>query len=295
MLNAPPGAPASAPQVPPPGAPPAPAPQGASCAAHPDRAAAGVCSRCGAFACPECLQPAADGTPQCLACRGRASVVEPTPWEESEKLGLARSYYETVKRSLVEPLQFFERMRVDDAKGALSYYWITNALGLSVGHLWQAALIAAGISSFGKTPQLPADHPLQHYMQLSSSHGFNVALGLASIVFAPVALYLIAGVLHLSLLLFKGATNGFAATLRAVAYASGPTLLQVVPFCGGGIGQLWTLVLVVIGVWKTHRTSTGVAIGAVAVPLVLLACCGCFAVGLAVVASGMAIASAVGK
>ena len=59
-------------------------------------------------------------SPQCLACRGREGGAEPTPWEERGKRGIVAAYLETVKRTFMDPVRFFERMRVDDADGVLS-------------------------------------------------------------------------------------------------------------------------------------------------------------------------------
>ena len=285
----PPAGPASQPAP----AAPAPAPSSAHCAAHPERAAASVCARCGAFACSECLEPGSDGQPQCPACRGRDGAVEPTPWEERGQRGLVMAYFETVKRSFVDPVRLFERMRVDNSEGALSYYWINFAVGGVVGQAWQALSAAVGLNWPGGAPQLPEGHPLAAWASLQGSPWFNLALGLAFALLAPVSLYLNAGVFHLGLMLFKGARNGFDATLRAVAYASGPTLLQLVPLCGGVIGGIWVLVLTVIGLSRTQRTSTGVAIAAVLVPLVVLSCCACGLTAVALALGGVALANAV--
>ncbi|HEY3451713.1 MAG TPA: Yip1 family protein [Myxococcales bacterium] len=267
----------------------------ARCSAHPDRPAKDICARCGAFACGDCLQPGPDGQPQCPACRARGGEIEPTPWEERDQRGLVAAYIETVKRSVVDPVRLFERMRVDNTDGVLSYCWITVAIGALGGQAWQALFAAVGFNSLGGGggPKLPEGHPLSSLMAMSNSPFFNLALGIAVALMAPLSLYLNAGIFHLGLLLFKGAKNGFNATLRAVSYASGPNLLQLVPLCGGAIGGIWVLVLYVIGLSRVHRTSTGVAIAAVVVPLVLLTCCACGLGAVALALGGIAAANAV--
>ena len=279
----------------PPVSPPGPQAQGAArCAAHPDRSAANVCARCGAFACTECLQPGQDGQPQCSACRGRDGGVEPTPWEEQAKLGIFMAYFETVKRSFVDPIRLFERMPVDNTNGVLSYFWITMAIGSIAGQVWQALFAVIGFNALGGgAPKLPEGHPLAAFTALQSSPWFNLALGVAIAILAPIQLYMNAGIFHLGLMLFKGAKNGFAATLRAVGYASGPNLLQLVPLCGGAIGGLWSLVLTVIALSRTQRTTTGVAIAAVVVPLIVLGCCACGLAAVAIALGGIAAANAV--
>jgi hypothetical protein len=278
--------------IPPPQAPPPPAAGAAHCAEHPDRPAANVCARCGAFACAECLQPGPDGQPQCPACRSRDAGFEPTPWEERSTRGVVMAYVETVKKSFVDPVRLFERMRVDHTEGVLSYFWITMAIGAVGGQLWQALFALIGFSGLGgSTPKLPEGHPLAAFTALSSSPFFNLALGVAIALMAPISLYLNAGIFHLGLMLFKGAKCGFNASLRAVSYASGPNLLQLVPLCGGAIGGIWVLVLTVIGLSRTQRTTTGVAIAAVVVPLVLLSCCACGLGAVALALGGLAAAN----
>ena len=305
LLPEPPGAPASpsspfsppppdnapSPAAPSPVEPSGPGPSGARCAAHPERVAAGVCARCGAFACPECLQPEADGSPRCLACRERGEALARTPWEERDKRGFFVGFYETVKRSFVAPTSFFEKMRVDDSDGALSFYWINAGIGALVGQLWQVAFAAIGMGSPG-TPKLPSDHPLAGYLSTMSSPLWNLVFGIIGAVAAPIGLYIYAGLFHVGLIIFKGNKKGFNATLRSVAYASGPLLLQVVPLCGGAIGGIWSLVLMVIGLGKTHRITTGTAIGAVALPLVAVACAVCALGVVAAVAIGAGMAGA---
>jgi hypothetical protein len=305
LLPEPPGAPASpsspfsppppdnapSPAAPSPVEPSGPGPSGARCAAHPERVAAGVCARCGAFACPECLQPEADGSPRCLACRERGEALARTPWEERDKRGFFVGFYETVKRSFVAPTSFFEKMPVDDSDGALSFYWINAGIGTLVGQLWSVVFAAVGIGSPG-TPKLPADHPLATYMNTMSSPWWNLIIGLVFAAASPLFLYIYAGLFHLGLMIFKGNKTGFKASLRSVGYASGPLLLQVIPVCGFAIGYIWSLVLTVIGLSKTHRTTTGTAIGAVVLPMVVLICCFCALVVLGGLAIGAGMAGA---
>jgi hypothetical protein len=97
---------------------------------------------------------------------------------------------------------------------------------------------------------------------------------------APLGLFISAGIYHLFGMLFRSANRGFDATLRTVAYASGPSLLQLVPLCGGVVGGIWMIVLTVIGYWKTQRTSVAAALAVVLIPIVLAFCCVCVGAGI---------------
>ncbi|MGC4120607.1 MAG: YIP1 family protein [Myxococcales bacterium] len=254
---------------------PAPGGQPARCPSHPDRPATDVCARCGSFTCRECLQPGVDGQPQCPACRGRGGEVQPTPWEERGQRGVIGAYLETVKLSVTDPVRLFERMRVDNAAGALSYFWINFAVGVIAAQAWAPVISGLGFDPFkqGGAPKLPEG--FEKFVELNNSFAFNLAAGVVLALLGPVFLYLVTGVIHLGLLLFQNAPRGFNATLRSVSYASAPQLLQLVPICLGPVGGVWSLVLIVIGLSRTHRISVGKALLGVAVPLVVVFCCCC--------------------
>jgi ABC-type polysaccharide/polyol phosphate export permease len=55
------------------------------------------------------------------------------------------------------------------------------------------------------------------------------------------------------------------------------TVLAIVPFCGGAIGAIWSLVICIIGLAEAQRIPVWKAALAVLLPIVL--CCCCCAVG----------------
>ena len=67
---------------------------------------------------------------------------------------------------------------------------------------------------------------------------------------------------------------GYESTFRVIAYSSGSTaLFYAVPFCGGLVAFIWSLVVQIIGVKEIHGTTTGTAVMAVLLPF-LVCCCG---------------------
>lgn len=95
------------------------------------------------------------------------------------------------------------------------------------------------------------------------------------VVFPLVTVFILlftAGISHLCLSLVGGASEPFAVTLRTMCYAATPSLLCLVPLCGGFVGAIWTLYLMIIGLAVTHATTTGKAALAVLLPNLL--CCG---------------------
>jgi hypothetical protein len=97
------------------------------------------------------------------------------------------------------------------------------------------------------------------------------------VLFVPVllalGLFVGSGILHLCLMLVGGAKRSYEATFRVMCFAAGSAYpLMIVPICGGMISGVWCLVLECIGLTKVHDTSTGKAVLAVLLPLVV--CCG---------------------
>jgi hypothetical protein len=123
--------------------------------------------------------------------------------------------------------------------------------------------------------------PVQHLMtpeaRLFSHYPIVQGAGLAILAaFTPfliiVWLFVLSGMLHLFLLMVQGARSGFEATFRVVAYSEAPYIFLIIPFCGGMISWIWSLVLVIIGLQHAHQITGAKAAFAVFLPLVI--CCG---------------------
>lgn len=239
----------------------------ARCRLHPESPATGVCAQCENFVCPECSQAGPNGEPICLDCSTRAQMVgdfPPTPWEQRATLGFFPAFFKTLRLSLFRPSDFFGKMRVDNTKGALSFYWINFAALFFPGIIWNILFTPLTLKNLS---------PIQ-----ISSAGIRVMVTIAGIlitwaIMAPAVLYIHAAIVHLGTLLFNCSKNGFNATLRSVAYASSTNWFSMIPICGFFIAYIWNLVLIIIGICKTQRTSVGRAVGAVVVPIFILACC----------------------
>ncbi len=101
-----------------------------------------------------------------------------------------------------------------------------------------------------------------------------------------VIFFIEAAIFHLMLLVVGGAEQPFETTARVVAYVTGSTaLFQMVPFCGGLIGLVWSIVVLIIGLAHAHETSMGRSAAAVLLPLFL--CCLCCIALITVAAMGL--------
>lgn len=201
-------------------------------------------------------------------------VPTPLPWEDPGQPFL-EALFETAKLFVLSPREAFTRMRVSGDLGrplmyAVIFGWVgiiaSQAYDLAFrGAMWQ---FMPGMDR-GAGFAIPA--------------AWSAALMILAPVFVLLGLFLWSAILHLMLLLVGGATSGFGATLRVLAYSGTSNILNVVPFCGGLVAGIWGLVLAVVGLSSAHRISTGKAVLAVLLPLLL--CCACVIAAIAVAIS----------
>lgn len=232
----------------------------AKCATHLDLAAVGACSRCGTFGCASCLTQR-DQAWLCAACLSRLDTL---PWDERERLGLWRAWWQTSVRMISSPTQTLSTVEADAPVGSSVLYALLSAL---VGFLPTVAIYALVlIPAFLFAPsKADAEVPLK-------------VLGPVLVVFYVVllfatqvaGLFISAGLDHLALLVLGAKPRSFSVSLRAGALAMGPYLLGLMPFCSLYVYPLWALVLRVMALMHLHKTTAGLAAAAVFLPLVLL-------------------------
>lgn len=206
------------------------------------------------------------------------------PWEEPDA-GLS-SIFPTVTQFVVSPLRSFEKVSLTtDLVRPLAYFVLFVLLGALVGQLWRYVFWTPENSGINLIPK----------GVLAAAPWFKVLLGrptalivLGIMIVAPllnlITLFLWSGVVHLVLTMVAGAQGGFGATLRVVCYSQTACIALIVPFAGGIVQILWSLVLQIIGLSQVHRAASWKASVAVLAPLVF--CCGCL-VGLVLI-SGLA-------
>ena len=138
----------------------------------------------------------------------------------------------------------------------LLYYLIVGVFVAGISLFWEMVLGPSLIERW-----LPAD---------PDAAANPVVDFLLSPIWLLVALFAAAGIVHLFLLLVRGARHGFGPTLRVFSFSAGPQLLCVVPYVGAAVGGIWSLVITIIGLRETHETTTGKAVAAILIPLLLL-------------------------
>jgi hypothetical protein len=177
--------------------------------------------------------------------------------------------YETAKLILTRPSEAFGRMSlVIDLGRPILFAVIFGWLGIIASQLWELVLRGA------LWQWMPGIGRGAHF-------ALPLTVSVATMIFAPVlvliGVFLWSAIVHLVLVILGAANGGFAATARVICYAQTPSVLQVVPGCGGVIALVWSLVLEIIGLAKAHRTTQGNAAVAVLLPIALCCACGVLA------------------
>ena len=195
-----------------------------------------------------------------------------TPWERRDEIGLASALVETTQRVLTGPTAFFRAMPVTGGIGSpLVYALVIGYAGLVISAIYDFVLesvMGSSLSRFGGGSEAMAG--MMPY--LGGAVGLGVKLIVGPFLLA-ISVFLLAGIVHLALLLLGGAARGFEATFRVTCYSEAAALLNIIPVCGGVIAPVLMLVLMIIGVAEAHGTTRGRAAAAVLLPIVLCCCC----------------------
>lgn len=171
--------------------------------------------------------------------------------------------------------------------------WVGGTVSALFGWVSSASWLAM---MRGLMDSVPADQ-LEVMDKFSGLFGGGFAV--IQIVLVPIMtlvwMFIGGGVIHLVLMMFKGANRGFDATLTVVAYSYGIQLLLAVPGCGGLVAGVWQAVILIIGLAAAHRCSMGKSATAVLLPLFVLCCCACVGIGVAAGGIGSALQHATGS
>lgn len=221
--------------------------------------------------CPHCGKEISEGHAFCQFCGGTiaaaGSATAPgrakTAWEDPATRWNVQGLFSTLKGSLFAPANFFRTMNVTGGiTDPTLYALITGMVSWMAYYFWMIVL----------------HDPLSSYLPTKGASDLDLFQGAglaAAAVLAPfvliASLFIWSGILHLLLMMVRGAKNGFEATFRVVSYSIGAYVFLMVPFCGALISALWTVVLAIIGLKEAHGTTGGKASFAVLFPLIM--CC----------------------
>ncbi len=238
--------------------------------------------------CPHCGKEVADDQTYCQHCGTLlaepatpvSAVRKRTAWEDRDNSGFLTGILRTLKETLFAPSRFFKQMAVTGGlTDPLLYAMIVGTMGITFYYLWDIFLHAS-LRSFMTSDLLTAAdrNPISK-------------MGTATVaVLTPFVLifwmFIVSGLLHLFLLIVRGARSGFEATFRVVSYSISPFVFLIIPFCGMLVTSLWMMILVITGLKEAHEISRGKATFAVLFPFFF--CFGFFILAIALFMSAIA-------
>lgn len=221
--------------------------------------------------CPHCGKEISEGHAFCQFCGGTIAAAVPaaspgrakTAWEDPSTRWTVQGLLSSLKDVLFAPANFFRAMNVTGGiTDPMLFALITGMVSWMTYYFWMIVL----------------HDPLGSYLPTKGASDLDLFQGAglaAAAVLAPfvliASLFIWSGILHLLLMMVRGAKNGFEATFRVVSYSIGAYVFLMVPFCGAIISGLWTIVLAIIGLKEAHGTTGGKASFAVLFPLIM--CC----------------------
>jgi hypothetical protein len=172
-------------------------------------------------------------------------------------------YIELIKGFVLSPVETFRKVKDTDYGDTLAYFLVFAVIYtvLSVSVILVRLPQAWFTSIFG-------------LLGIETLSGFGIVIiAIMMIIAALVILFIGAAWLHLWVYLFGG-RKGFRETLKALAFGETPALLLGwIPLLGI-LALIWSLVLTFLGVRELHEISTGRALGAVIlavmIPLLIL-------------------------
>lgn len=224
--------------------------------------------------CPQCTfeQPE---TSTCVKCGLEFARYEPykemassqgqaqaIPVEEKEaptesEVGFFGAFFRTTRDVLFSPVQFFRKSAAGEGYGfPLIYGLITGIIGIGGSMVWYY-ILATHLSPFWTPPNIPYDFEL-------FVATLALPLGVLMVIFLGTV------ITHICLIIVGGNKMGFRQSFRSIAYSYGAQLFGIIPFIGGTIGSVYTLILVIIGIKEGHGISTARSILAVLFPLIVV-------------------------
>jgi hypothetical protein len=194
------------------------------------------------------------------------------PFEEPDRPFFS-GLVETLKLLITDPTTAFRQMSLTtDIWRPLVYGVLISWVASLVGYLWSLAIQASILGVLAG---------IEGMQEIAPMFAFGVGFGAVGLLLAPVVfviqIFIYSLIVHLCLMLVGGDREGLGATFRVACYSKTTQLALIVPFVGGIIALVWGLILCIIGLTEAHRTTTGKAVAAVLLPVLL--CCVCIASG----------------
>jgi hypothetical protein len=169
-------------------------------------------------------------------------------------------FYEKVKGFILEPSKTFDATKEDTLEDALKYYVGITAIFSAISAVlfaFASTLFGSMMGGFG--------------MMMGASAGIAGAISIfvMLLILMVIGAFIGGAIVHIFVYIVGG-RKGIAKTIIALMYADTPYLLfGWIPLIGL-IAAIWALVLNVLGIRKFQELTTGRAILAIFMPLIII-------------------------
>lgn len=180
------------------------------------------------------------------------------PWERRERFGFLNGLYLTIKDVLLAPGQFFHQMPSQVGLAQPLIFAIVLGLLATFFH-WMYSLMGSSLQVF-------VSDDLSEVMKAPIYSFFNFMF---SPITVTIGLFFQAGLTHLMLIILGGNRLGFEATFRVAAYSEATAVLLMIPGCGAFIALIWSLVVMVVGLYSIHEIEPWKAVVAMLLPTII--------------------------
>lgn len=168
------------------------------------------------------------------------------PWEDLESLGFFPGLFQTVKRVMLTPVEFFSGLTVGEGFGQpMAFYLLIMEVPALAMVLWLMS---------GLFPQAQGEAGGLFHVGLTGIGSLTFLIVFP--VFMLINLFLSSGLYHLLLIGFGEGSAGFEGTFRVVCYSAAPMVLALVPVFGMWVGGIWQLVCIFFGFKFVHGMNS---------------------------------------
>jgi hypothetical protein len=225
----------------------------------------------------------------CFRCAVSDEALPPIPFERRSELGLWTATWETLKGAMMEPTNFWRSHLSPSDNTAPLIFVALLLIPILVGSFTGAAinaLMVGPLESLLGRADLPlppeAIDEILKGMRFTPGTVIKILLTVPPVVF--IMLFIQAAISHLFLILLGGASKDLSSTWRMTCYATAARVLDFIPGLGRPVASIWVLASRVIAYREDHECSTGQAVGAVLLPVVVFLCCCGLLAGLGIAA-----------
>lgn len=171
-------------------------------------------------------------------------------------------FSEKVKGFLLEPSKTFDATKGENLNEAIKYYAVIAAIYSAIF----AILLAFVGTLFGS---MMGGRNLGMLMGAGAGAGAAIIFFVLFMILAIIGAFISGAILHIFVYIVGG-RKGISQTIKAVMYGSTPgLLLGWIPIIGF-IAGIWSLVLEILGIRQLQELTTGRAILAVLIPIIII-------------------------